>query len=285
MKREMTYEEVKRIYHCSKITIINRFLHLNLPIPMFNQSKRPILISDKDIKKVKKYLQKFKVGYRRCSEALTLRGYLISEWKTRKIFEMEGLYCFEKPFKEINPHPSRFVASFAGQIWHTDLHFIQKGEHQEIIIAFVDDRSRYIVHAEVIESKSSLHTANVLRNALLGNPKPHTLVIDNGTEFIGHNFQTVLEEFSIKCHRTHPYTPEENGKIERLWRTLYSTCTENTSLQDLIQEYNYYWPHQSLRGLTGQKMTPKQAWDTMEHWENQEKISIIYSQTSEEQNE
>ena len=40
------------------------------------------------------------------------------------------------------------------------------------------------------------------------------ITIDNGTEFIGQQFQNVLEEFNIKCHRTHPYTPQENGKIE-----------------------------------------------------------------------
>ena len=149
MRREITYEEVKKQYHCSKITVINRFCELNLPIPVFQECKRPIVICDKDIKKVKKYLQKFKVGYQRCYEALILRGYYITEWKTRKIFELEGLYCYEKPYKETNPHSSRFVASFAGQIWHTDLHFHKKGEIEEIIIGFIDDRSRYIVHGEV----------------------------------------------------------------------------------------------------------------------------------------
>ena len=111
------------------------------------------------------------------------------------------------------------------QIWHTDLHYWDKEVRNEIlantfIIAFIDDRSRKIIHLEILKKKTMQATAQALRNALEVNAKPHQIVIDNGKEFIGEEFQEVLRFNGILDHRINVGQPEENGKIKRFWALL-----------------------------------------------------------------
>jgi transposase InsO family protein len=63
-------------------------------------------------------------------------------------------------------------------------------------------------------------TANALIKALNLHPQPHTLISDNSSEFCGHVFQEVLKTRGITWWHTEPYTPEQNGKMERWWGTL-----------------------------------------------------------------
>ena len=117
-----------------------------------------------------------------------------------------------------------------------------------------------------------------LNIALQKNSPPHTIVVDNGKEFIGKHFQQVLSDHNIECHRTHPYTPQENGKIERWWKTLEGSIVNHELLDATINEYNNVWHHRALRELTGKNMTPKEAWDHMDKWVGKKDLKPIYSQ-------
>ena len=139
------------------------------------------------------------------------------------------------------------------------------------MIAFIDDRTRKILHHEILRDKSGPTVVNALVHALNKAPKPHYMVIDNGTEFICVNFQQVLAANMIIEHRIHVYTPQENGKIERWWQTLEKSATQplvEPYLTWLVGEYNEKWDHHSLKELTGKFITPDEAWTSMEHWEN-----------------
>ena len=176
LNRETSYDKLKKEFHCSKESIIKGFNHYGISIPSFPRSRPHLQISKQDIQMVKYYVKKFKVGYQRCATSLNLHGYKISQWKVRQIYELKGYFLYEKPFIEKNIHSSKYVAPYAGQIWHTDLHFVSSSENPndtKIIIAFIDDRTRFIVHAEIIPNKSSIHTANALRNALQKELRPH----------------------------------------------------------------------------------------------------------------
>jgi transposase InsO family protein len=92
-------------------------------------------------------------------------------------------------------------------------------------------------------------TRNALRATLAANPRPYQITIDNGKEFVGTTFQQILAESETLDHRTHPYSPEENGKIERFWETLDATIDYSQSyslIGDFIHEYNEIWPHMAL---------------------------------------
>ena len=81
-------------------------------------------------------------------------------------------------------------------------------------------------------------------------PPPRFIIIDNGTEFIGENFQRILKDYGIQVHRIHAYTPQENGKIERWWKTIEHSATSplvEPYLSYIINEYNTKWEHCSLK--------------------------------------
>lgn len=76
----------------------------------------------------------------------------------------------------------------------------------------------------------------------------------------------MLKKYSIIDHRTHPYTPQENGKIERWWWTLERKQNPKTELNEeylsrLVKHYNNSWPNRSLKALLKKKSTPLMAWN------------------------
>ena len=85
-------------------------------------------------------------------------------------------------------------------------------------------------------------------------------------EFIGELFQCDLIVYGIKCFRTKPYTPQQNGKIERFWETLEKSATKELNgkyLEIIVSEYNSVCPHNGLLKLTVKPMTPLEAWNAV----------------------
>ena len=245
--------------------------------------RKPNKITQTEIDFVVNYRQLFRVGTHRTTQAAISRGIKTTERNVRKIFEEKNLYCFKLKKVEKN-HEKRFHAKYAGQLWHTDLHYLNKIDNvQNYLIAFIDDCTRYVVHWEVIDEKTSIASALALAHALEKEKKPKTITIDNGGEFIGKEFQHVLDEKGIECFRTHPYTPEENGKIERFWDTLEKARTSGRLLDApyidaIITEYNNVWQHSSLRKQLNKPSTPLEAWRTMVHYDGQDDAEIVYIQ-------
>ena len=229
-------------------------------------------IPDETKKRVLQYNDTFPVGYQRCYQGLRKRLCSVSEWQTRVVYESEGLFKYEHEYKPHCDDRIRYVAHMPNQLWHTDLHIFQENEQQLYLIAFLDDRTRFILDYSVLQTKEMINTAQALVNCIQKNhTKPSMIVIDNGTEFIGEEFQNVLQHYGIGQWRTRPYTPQQNGKIERYWQTLESSRKKEKSLilqlPALINEYNTIWHHSSLSKLYGQPLTPLEAWSKYPHWE------------------
>ena len=47
--------------------------------------------------------------------------------------------------------------------------------------------------------------------------KPGTLVSDGAGEYISNEFKRFCRNQGIRFENSAPYTPQENGKIERIW--------------------------------------------------------------------
>ena len=86
-----------------------------------------------------------------------------------------------------------------------------------------------------------------------------SIQVDGGSEFRKH-FEEACKELNIKLYVLPPYSPKQNGRIERSNRTMreefYSNrnitehCAElkdwNEELEKFIYKYNHYRPHNSL---------------------------------------
>lgn len=282
----MTIRQIKKEFGVGneKAHFIKKQLYGDINI---SPGRPPSIIYQNEYDYVNQYKQNFNVGYQRlynvtrqkcqCPKTLT-------EWKVRTIFDYDDLYVTGSEFKVPVVHDERYIAKYAGQAWHTDLHYSKKyadeNFHQYYLIAFIDDRTRKILHYEVLPDKSMKSTSSALENALMKYSPPKSMIIDNGKEFTGADFQKVLKNYGVKSHTITPYTPQENGKIERFWRTLEQSKPKEKRfrgkyLDDIINEYNTSWYHYGLKEITNQMMTPEYAWKTMEHYDGQPDACFI----------
>ena len=269
-------------YFRCRISEITETLSKNgIKMPQLQRGRPRKEITEEESQKINSYKKDFNTGYQRTAEAVTKHGTPVSSYKTHLVFEMDGLFTREKEFIPDTTHKKRFVARYVNQIWHTDLHYWDKETINEVLvdtflIAFIDDRSRKIIHLEILKERTMKATAEALRKTLEDNPKPHQIVIDNGKEFIGKEFQEVLKSKGIKEPRIHVGEPEENGKIERFWGTLERTLIDRSKLQEFVDEYNKIWSHRGLKSIMKRKMTPEEAWRKMDHYEGRDDLVIDY---------
>ena len=90
------------------------------------------------------------------------------------------------------------------------------------VATFLDDYSRLSAVA-LLKRKSDViqavkETFNLLENQ--ASQKIREVRTDNGTEYVNREMEAYLKDKGINHQRTAPYTPEQNGKAERLNRTL-----------------------------------------------------------------
>ena len=133
-------------------------------------------------------------------------------------------------------------ATRPNQRWVTDLMQIQVGEGVYYFVSFMDEYSRYIVHHELLlgmdgisVSWAALAAVETLPKGPDGLPaeKPE-MQSDNGSSYIAREFLQVLAENGLGHHRIRPHCPEENGVIERVYRTLREAL-EGEELRNLLE--------------------------------------------------
>ena len=126
--------------------------------------------------------------------------------------------------------------------WATDILQLKVGEEKYYLVAFMDEYSRYIVHHEVLTSMDGATVSLAAQAAVetLGR-KPEDwdwegpeIRSDNGSGYISKDFRDVLRENQLSHHRIKPHCPEENGLIERVYRT-FREALDGEELQNLLQ--------------------------------------------------
>lgn len=89
-------------------------------------------------------------------------------------------------------------------------------------ILFVDDQSRWM-QVYMLQSKDQAHDAFVKYKAEVENVtgcKIKTLRSDRGGEFLAKVFAKICEQARIRRHLTAPYSPQQNGVVERRNRSV-----------------------------------------------------------------
>jgi transposase InsO family protein len=124
-----------------------------------------------------------------------------------------------------------YEVSHVGGLWHTDFHggsirlTTVSGELvTPELIAFIDDHSRLILHAQWYWTDSSEMSVHALMQAILKRGLPRKLMSDNGKEFIAGEFVQGLTRLSIEHETTLAYSPYQNGKQECFWAQLEGRC-------------------------------------------------------------
>jgi transposase InsO family protein len=86
-----------------------------------------------------------------------------------------------------------------------------------LLVGFMDDRSRFLAHAQWYTSESTQDLVHGLCQALQKVGLPRALMSDRGSAMIAGEFTSGLHALGILHTPTLPYSPHVNGKQESLW--------------------------------------------------------------------
>jgi len=135
----------------------------------------------------------------------------------------------------------RFEAELPNDIWQSDVMHgptvgAQGKNRKAYLIAFIDDMSRLICHAQFYLSENLDCYLDALRQALLTRGLPRKLYVDNGPAFRSFHLHQITASLGIALVHARPYQPQGKGKVERFFRTVRSDflpAVRAESLNDL----------------------------------------------------
>jgi len=191
------------------------------------------------------------------------KGVHISHNRIHKILKNEGL-AKDEPHKQRRRKWVRYERRYSNSLWHADWF----EEHQEQIILFEDDASRFITGYGVFSNANVENSNRVLSQALTSYGIPKQMMTDHGTQFTSlpresclepqqNEFQQLLKQYNILHIKARVKHPQSNGKVERVGLTIQQLRKHFPSWDDTVYYYNFERPHSSLEN--GHLRTPFEA--------------------------
>jgi len=140
----------------------------------------------------------------------------------------------------------RFEAEMANDVWQSDIMFGPKLPDLDNsgkfftpqLVAFIDDHSRLILHAQFYYHGKTHHLTHCFRKAIQKRGIPKLVYVDNGAVFSSLHFESICAYLGIRLKFTRPYSPEGKGKIEKFFsyvRSSFLVEVEATRIQTLDQ--------------------------------------------------
>ena len=190
----------------------------------------------------------------------------------QRIFQIKHWQVRKRPIgfrPRVESLPS--VAQVPNERWATDMCRVWAGHDGWVTLAMVIDcYTRELLGWHLSRSGKSQTAESVLEQALITRfgtlgrvPTPFLLRSDNGLVFTSRNYTRLVKSYGLRQEFITPHTPEQNGLMERVIRTLKEQCVHRQRFEtlqhatrviaDWISFYNRRRPHQALRMKTPQQ--------------------------------
>ena len=187
----------------------------------------------------------------------------------QRIFQIKGWQVRKRPVgfrPRVQALPS--VAAAPNERWATDLCRVWAGRDGWTTLAMVIDcHTRELLGWHLSRfgksktAESALEQALIARFGTLGRvPAPFLLRSDNGLVFTSIAYTRLVRSYGLQQEFITPHTPEQNGMMERVIRTLKEQCVHRHRFEtlqhasrvigDWIGFYNQKRPHQALKMRT-----------------------------------
>ena len=168
------------------------------------------------------------------------------------------------PGHKIYPYLLRNLAvTRPNQVWAMDITYVPMARGFVYLSAVVDWFSRKVLAWRLSITLSADFGVEALEEALERHGKPEIFNSDQGSQFTGINFITVLKDAKIAISMDGKGAWRDNVFVERLWRTVkyeeiylraYCSVSEaRASIGRYLCFYNGTRPHSSLGGRTPDK--------------------------------
>ena len=230
------------------------------------EKKRPVL-DELLVERIRRVITENPTfGYRHVWAILKVRqGLVVNAKAVYRVFRIKGWFVHQRAVK---PKPrvrgSRSVASRSNERWAMDLTHVHCGvDGWGHLAAVIDCHDREIVGFEFArrgrakEAERAIEDACIRRFGTL-RPQGETPLLrsDNGLIFQARRFRAACRDYRLQQEFITPYTPEQNGMIERFFRTLKEECVWQKNFASFaharreiakwIQRYNTERPHSAL---------------------------------------
>jgi putative transposase len=196
-------------------------------------------------------------------------GVVVAKKTVYRILKLKGWFVHQRP-KTPRPRARGFVSQTAqsNQRWAMDVTHIPCGsDGWAHLAAVIDCHDREVVGFEFAlrgrakEAERALEDACIRRFGTL-RPRGSTPTVrsDNGLIFQSRRFRAACKDYRLRQEFITPYTPEQNGLIERFFRTLKEECVWQHNFTSFthargevltwIHWYNSRRPHSALGYLS-----------------------------------
>ena len=250
-------DEGKRVSICQ----LCRWLGIAHRTFYYKSKKRTRKLDLERVAKVKEALEAHPSdGYRMLAAKLGLNRKVV-----QRILQIKG-WQVNKRAKGHRPRARamKSIAPKSNVRWATDLTTVWCGADRWCTLALVIDCcDRELIGWRLARSgnaktaEAALEEALIHRFGTLGRvSQPLALRSDNGLVFTSKLFTSTVKAYRIEQEFTTPYTPEQNGLIERFIRTLKENCIWQQRFESLahaqmaiglwIRYYNTERPHSAL---------------------------------------
>jgi transposase InsO family protein len=162
----------------------------------------------------------------------------------------------------------RWERSAAMELWQMDIigGILLAGGGECKMVTGIDDHSRFMVIAKVVERATARAVCRAFGEALIRFGVPEEVLTDNGKQFTARfgsgrpgetMFDRICRENGITHRLTRPQSPTTTGKIERFHQTLRRELLDGcdpfadltaaqTAVDGWLADYNQRRPHQAL---------------------------------------
>ena len=166
--------------------------------------------------------------------------------------------------EQVNPVDRRkFEVELPNDLWQSDsMHGPRVEVHgkrrKTYLLAFLDDHSRLVPHAQFYLSEGLNCYLDALKQALLRRGLPRKLYLDNGPAFRSKHLEHISASLGVALIHASPYKPQGKGKIERFFRTVrmqFLPGFKGKTLEDLNEAFDLWLNdlyHQRKHSSTGQ---------------------------------
>jgi transposase InsO family protein len=169
--------------------------------------------------------------------------------------------------KSVQKHRLSFAMQFANQLWQADTMYgptIKQADgawKKTFLIAFIDDASRVITHAEFFYRDNTENMIDAFRCALYKRGKPERLYFDNGANYTSKEILQACVRLDIHLSHAPIRDGAAKGKIERFFRGFrdrFLTMHPNFSSLEELNRKTHEWVEQEYNSKphSGIQMVP-----------------------------
>jgi len=169
--------------------------------------------------------------------------------------------------KAVQKHRLSFAMQFANQLWQADTLYgpsIKQLDGQwkkTFLIAFIDDASRVITHAEFFYRDNTANMVNAFRSALYKRGKPERLYFDNGSNYTSKEILQACVRLDIHLSHAPIRDGAAKGKIERFFRGFrdrFLTLHASFASLDELNRLTHQWVEEEYNAKfhSGIQMAP-----------------------------